>query len=385
MEDLITKQASEEKEVAAKMDKYNAPALTNFIDAVAKSEKIDIDTVSEAMSTTFATKNIKNQKTVGALESAAAAGIDISNISARGKGQEDALKQGLAGKLNTVLKGMKEEAIYNGSNLQNVIEGNLTDEDIKAGAKVAKSLGSSVTAKEADAMREDLESQEADLQKKGKHLEGYDAERLKGFRALKKSTALESDSALNAARPGTVQSFAAATFEGQRSIKAKAAANELKAGYVQSMGEQLEQISTETAKGGGLTENAKVVKDLLSSEEYSKYAITDTKTGQRKLSKEGYAKVLEDFQGNGGKGRGKYFGNEEKRKEFEQSSIGQKLQDTQDKINSAEASVTAKGKTPEDTTQKDLLDALKILTSTISGENGISSAIRNLSTSLLGL
>jgi hypothetical protein len=225
VDEMIARQAEEEKKVAAEMDQYNAPAITNVIDKLAKADKIDLESVSDAMSTTFATKGLRYNFTKESYDKAAAAGTDIASITSAGKGQQAMLKEGLSGKLNVLARAMSYQAYEQGDmDKFNRLNQTSAEEEVSSVSEAQKDLGGvakKTTFEHASKSLESLRARKA----AGLKLTAREERSLEQLTGLENIGAMGDQSAYDKFGKGTAEEFVQARNDAELQNAAKVAGN----------------------------------------------------------------------------------------------------------------------------------------------------------------
>lgn len=235
MEELIKRQAEEDKEVSKKLDSKRSPIVTQTVEAMASGSEISQDAVMEGLSNVFTTKDVTKAETKKAVEKALDSAADLNSlVGDKNKTDEQKYKEGAADKVNDILKARVEKAKEQGVKTDVVATATqekleLVRENLSGGMK---NLSFKDSQKKLAELKKIPASKLNDIQKK----------ELATLEAAKE-LGLSSERSFDMAKGGTLAAVSGAVVQGYADEEVKGIIEERKTIAVKQMGQRLEQQS----------------------------------------------------------------------------------------------------------------------------------------------
>jgi hypothetical protein len=236
MEELINKQAAEDKEVSRQLDSKRAPIVTQAISALATGAELGPDAAAEAFGNIFTTKDVTLAETKKAVNKAREAATDLNQVVSDKNMPEEEKREQVAVKINDILSARIATARERGKPTD--LKATVNKEKLTL---VTEGLGSMSGIDNVFKAKEKL----ADLEKRNSRgqLKEPQKRELAILKAAQEMNILSSDQSLKLGKSGTLEGVTAAVVQGYADEEVKDIIDKRKNIQVESMGAVLEEKS----------------------------------------------------------------------------------------------------------------------------------------------
>jgi hypothetical protein len=361
MQELIASQTKEDTELSKEMDAKQAPIITQVLDAFMKGTKtngFDMDAAISGFTKIFAVDDKQGKEAQEAALKAQGASKDLLTMMSDTQKASDDLQEGkVTSALNAFTRGRRQNALARGENIAEGEYEDVTDSEVLEISRSFKSLGVK-TAAEARQKLVDMRKAKSE----GKLTNEAQFRQLRALESANKMELLKTDSSvamLNSDKG--VKGVMAASVRSATDESVEDSLNKKKIKVYGDVGAQLETAGQQ--KQGA--------DDIHAAEAWYR-----KQYGQ----KFNYAQILRDYE----RKEGFFKTAEYKSKYAEKGALKSILDQGTEKLKEEEQKQQAlgEGSTPENQTQRDLVDALKSLITTLTDGGGIGTALGNLATAL---
>jgi hypothetical protein len=421
---FIEEEAKSDMQLEKEYAGIRSPLAAQFIDKMAKGQKITADTAIDAMAGLFATKDSQNASTQAVMKKAQEAGASLAKLSTR-KTLTDQEKADSVSGINDLLAARKTQAEEAGKTELASKIGVISEEDIKISSEVIKGISfddaqaqlnslreqkaKNVTRDKvrsdakAKALREGKTEKEATIagEKAANEVTGVvpltreDETILRGLETAEKATLLESEKAYTNAQKGGPSAFASGVLQSSVDFNLGEFLAKRKEGTVRKLDfnlneqanredERLKDQAREKAKAQALSEGKTEEEAAAAGDAAARGAESGLTRKALESTGGDVSKLLEQRNKNQG-----IFADETVRKQYDTSDAGMLLNQAQDTINKDQQTITTKAEAeaadnPYIKKADELKESMQTLKDTIDKGGNIGTALSQLAQVLTG-
>ena len=261
MEEIINKQAAEDKEVSRQLDSKRAPIVTQAISAMATGKELGEEAGLEAFSNIFTTKDTTLGETKKAVDKARESAVDLNKVVADKAMPEDKRKEEAAARINDILSARIAAAREKGKSTD--VKATVTKEKLEL---ITEGLGAMSGIENVTKAKEKL----AGLQKRNRlgQLKDPQKRELAILTAAQEIDAFSSEQSLKFAKSGTLEGTAAAVVQGYADQEVQNILDKRKNIQVQGMGARLAEQTKVSAMDPEDAENKQEIKNVMAHYTY---------------------------------------------------------------------------------------------------------------------
>jgi hypothetical protein len=259
-DELVERQASEDKRMSKELAGLNAPPIQQALGALMTGKELGLDAGAEAMAGIFATKDTYSSKTKKIVDDAKQAGAKMLGMAGK-QGEEVLKKEGFVDELNKVRQGSAAQARERGDTAAaELLEKQVSAEDLTSSIDTLKKSGLG-SASDAAGRLADLRAQK----EQGKIKGGSSEERvLKALETAETTMGgIKDDAAFKQYISGGLRGSGAAVIQSQVTAGVEDVLQQSKKQDITHMGERLEKLAGSSALGARGSRDQQEIKEAM--------------------------------------------------------------------------------------------------------------------------